>query len=79
MTSSFYIFAKFVVTLGSFVALVRQLREGNVFLKLMRSRVDFWGGCGVRDEGRSFFCFWYLTFVSVLFFLVFRKDGKQKN
>jgi len=29
------------------------------------------GGWGGRDEGRSFFCFWYLTFVSLLFFLVF--------
>jgi hypothetical protein len=45
----------------------------------MRSRVDFWGVCGGRDEGRRFFCFWYLTFVSVLFFFVFRKDGKQKS
>ena len=41
MTSSFYSFAKVVVTLGSFVARVRQLREGNVLLELMRSRVDF--------------------------------------
>ena len=46
MTSSFYIFAKFVVTLGSLGAIVRQVREGNVFLKLIRSRVDFWGVCG---------------------------------
>ena len=38
MGSSFYSFAKFVVTLGSFVARVRQLRGGGMFLKLMNLR-----------------------------------------
>ena len=38
----------------------------------------FWGVCGGRDEGRCFFCFWYLTFVSVLFFLVFRRWRTKK-
>ena len=40
--------------------------------------MDFWGVCGGRDEGRSSFCLWWLTFVSVLFFL-FLEDGEQKS
>ena len=40
--------------------------------------MDFWGVCGGRDEGRCFFCFWYLTFVSLLFFFGFLGVGESR-